>query len=301
MEENTDRNMGDSPEIIGRWRGVKYYFAYLPLLFVFGISYTYLPVEGMAAELSDMKPDKCETAKHDENDKSNNKSTAKYKEVKTLSLKQVFNTKSDWHVTAYHLEEDDNNSFVTSNLPAKICFWTDIAKKERDCIIAANDQETPYPDTLVKKLSIITIQSNKEPYKAIIFVKGDCSPTLGAIYDVTLWAYDHNNDKFQNILSNARLTIQGEYRVYPSLKNVNGGIFVTADRIWANGEKLDDPHKYVIKIFSLADTTNYKYLGKYVTRKKYNNFFDDNTKEVIGPELTNINKYIKKKKSKIKR
>lgn len=254
-----------------------------------------LPVNCFAVEISNIKLIKSEINKLETTKNTTlNKSTTKHEEVKTLSLKQVFNTKSEWFVTAYHLKEDDNNYFETSKLPAKLCFWTDIANKEHDCIGITNKEGKSSAYTEVISLSIISIQTNKEPYKGIIFIKAYRGPTVGAVYNVTIWAYDSVNDSFHNILSDVGLTSQSEYEIFPSMKNVNGGLFVIADRIWANNEKLYDPHKFKISIYNLTDSAIYKMIGQYITSKKYNSFFEENTKKVIESELSNIKKHISK-------
>ena len=59
-----------------------------------------------------------------------------YIEAKTIPLQRVLKTTLDWHVTAYNIKEGEGITFVTSNTPAKICFWNDIGKKEESCFKA---------------------------------------------------------------------------------------------------------------------------------------------------------------------
>lgn len=259
------------------------------------VSYFNMSVNCFAVEPSNMKLNKSEINKSNTFDSvTKNKSTAEYEEVKTLPLKQEFNTKSEWNVTAYHLKEDKNNYFENSDLPAKLCFWTNIANKGQDCIGIYHTEDKSSAYTEVISLSTISIQTNKEPTKGIIFIKAYRGPTVGAIYNISIWAYDRVNDSFRNVLPDVGLTSQSEYEVFPSLKKVNGGLFIIADRIWAKNEKLYDPHRFKISIYNLYNSSIYKMIGQYITNKKYNSFFEENTKKVIKSELSNINKHIYK-------
>ncbi len=266
-----------------------YLLKILPLL----ISFLSSTAEGKETKFNNSKLDKTEVTKLAAITKaySSNKTTSEYTEVITLPLKQVLNTKSDWHVTASHLKQENGNFFETSNVPAKLCFWSDIANQNQACFTAIDDASFSYQEVI--KLSTITIQSNKEPSKGIIFVAMHRGQTLGKVFNISIWVYDNKKEIFCNILPDIRLTNQSEYNIYPSIKNVADSIFVTADRIWnSNEENLYSPHLFEIRIYKYSNRNIYEFYGKYVTKKKYLSFDDADNIDVIGPEFNNIQKYI---------
>ena len=215
-----------------------------------------------------------------------------YAEVKTLSLRKEFKTKSDWYVTAYHLKEGGAD-FIESKTPAKICFWTDDARKDQSCFPAI---EGPYKYHEVKELSIVELQKTKEPKKGVLFVSQYHGISIRNEFYISIWAYDRERDRFIKVLPMVSLTDQCEYKLLSVLKRGVEGVFVTADGIWVVGEEgRYEAHKFRITIYKYStEKAAFVLAGQYTTGRKYKSFDDAETIDVIRHELNSILKYLEK-------
>jgi len=200
-----------------------------------------------------------------------------YIEVKTIPLQKVLKTPLDWHVTAYNIKEGGGTTFTTTNTPAKICFWNDIEKKEESCFKAG---EGPGAFPQVKELSLVDLEKDREPRFGILFV----ATAYGAVeplHFISIWAYNHKESRFENILAPLRLNSQGEYKFIRLTSDRQKVIFVTANRIWAGGgEMLYGPHKFRINIYAYGESGMFKSKEQYVTARKYPSFEDVNKIDV---------------------
>jgi hypothetical protein len=216
-----------------------------------------------------------------------------YIEVKTIPLKKFLNTSLDWHVTAYNIKEGEGTTFTTTNTPAKICFWNDIRRKEDLCSTA---EEGPSAFPQVKELSLVELEKDREPKFGILFV----STRYGAVeplHLISIWAYNHKETRFENILTPLRLNTQGEYKFTRLTSRRQKLIFVTANRIWmGGGEALYGPHKFVISIYDLTESGVFKIVEKYITERRYPSLEDVRDIDVISHELKKIEDYLPVKK-----
>jgi hypothetical protein len=214
--------------------------------------------------------------------------STEYVEVKTLPLREALGTSLNWHVTAYHIKEGEGIYFTATKIPAKICFWYDIGKKEQLCFKAVvGPSEFPQ----VEELSLVQLEKGKEPKFGVLFV----STRFGAIeplHLISIWVYNNKEGTFKNILPSLSLNFQSEYKLIPLIPEREKVIFVTANRIWTGGgEMLYGPHKFKINIYDYTENGVFKLIGEYVTKTKYPSFEDVNKIDVISHELKNIQKY----------
>ncbi len=118
-----------------------------------------------------------------------------YKAVKTLSLKPIFGCKSDWHVTFFEPSPKFDGEGMPIELPGKISFWKDPAKKYengyettswrgKDCVI--NFQEL----IEIKIIKLAGAKKGLQLYARYNTVAG-YAPLL-----LEIWDYDSKTDSF---------------------------------------------------------------------------------------------------------
>ena len=175
-------------------------------------------------------------------------------------------------------------------MPAKVCFWHSILKKEQLCFLA---KEGASRFQKVENLSVITLQKSREPSQGVLFIARFLGPTVGVVRFISVWIYNEQEGKFIKVPPPLYLTDQGEYKIISAIDN-SEGILITADRIWKSGEPLYGSHQFRVKIYKYSEDTMFKLVGEYETKTKYQSLDDVDIINVIEPELSNIQKFIEK-------
>ncbi len=216
-----------------------------------------------------------------------------YAEVKTLSLKGIFKTKSDWHVTAFQPEgeryKDDYIRF--GDIPAKICFWRVKAKKVENCtriISAYKNQDLIYQYQTVKELSVETSPISKDIL--IKFVAEYSGGGSGLLYQISFWKYDKVLDSFE-VEGLITLTEQGEHKWV----DWEGGIkemFITADANWKTDETHFSPHHFDVDVYQYDRVHGLTKILTYLTPQKYPSFDNVDKIDVITHEVPRIKKLL---------
>jgi len=213
-----------------------------------------------------------------------------YIEIKTLPLKEALQTTLNWHVSAYQIKEEGGVFLTTTKISARLCFWHDEKEKQHLCFPA---EIGPSKFPVVKELSIVPFRKNREPKYGILFI----STHLGAIeplHLISIWIFRKEIDTFVNVLPHIILNEQSEYKLFSIFKEKEEVIFVTANRIWKGGEEmLYGPHQFEISIYKYTEKNIFKYVDKYITKRKYLSFENAHRIDVIRPELRNIEKYFR--------
>jgi len=213
--------------------------------------------------------------------------TSGYKEVQTLALRQPFNTKSDWHLTAYETSEEEQQDPFCKH-PVKISLWTDKAKKDEHTtqLISAYEYDTSITYPLQRLLSLKIVKIDKTQ-KGVWISAEYCGGGSFTLVRNEIWTYDRKSDSFEPELrwQNGEL---GESKVISS--GPLAGCLISVDPEMLPGEIHFDPHHYVIDVYKYSPKQyGFQKILSFVTSKKYESE-NETAVHVIDPELQNINK-----------
>lgn len=216
-----------------------------------------------------------------------------YAEVKTLSLKGIFKTKSDWHVTVFQPEgeryKDDYIRF--GDIPAKICFWKEKTKKEENCTkitSAYKNQDLIYQYQTVKELSVETSPVSKNIL--IKFVAEYSGGGSGLLHQISFWKYDKVSDRFE-VEGLITLTEQGEHKWVDWEGDIKE-MFITADANWKTDETHFSLHHFYVDVYQYDKVHGLTKILTYLTPKKYSSFEEVDKINVISHEIPNIKKLL---------
>lgn len=201
---------------------------------------------------------------------------AAYREIKTLPLKQAFDTANDWHVTAFQPEGEEA---ATGDVSAKLCFWSEPANKQEYCTSitsALPNGGMTYHYQTVKTLTVIPTPHLVE------FVAEFSGGGSGTLRQISFWRYEKATDSFSQA-GLVTLTEQGEYKLVDR-------VLITADARWGEGESHFSPHRFDITVYRYAPGSGYAKAFSYLTDKKYPSLDDTDTIDVISYELPEIKK-----------
>ena len=206
---------------------------------------------------------------------------ARYVEAKTVALKQIFQTKRDWHVTAYKPVSDDAE---IDDVPVKICFWFDHSKRNEDCRTVGDAQ---YPHQNLSDLSVVSLIQSNPSLSGIKIDTYFSAGGSGIAREVSILTYDREGDSFTN-LTTLKLNEISEYRIIDS--GPLRGSIVTATGIWQRDEGHFGHHKYWIQVYKYGNyyASYEKFIG-YLTLKKYS----AEQVDVIKQEIASISRIIK--------
>lgn len=206
---------------------------------------------------------------------------ARYVEAKTIALKQIFQTKRDWHVTAYKPVGDDAE---TGDVPVKICFWFDHSKRDKDCRTVGDAQ---YPHQNLTDISVVSLIQSNPPFLGIKVDSFFTGGGSGIARDVAISTYDREDDNFSNVAT-LKLNEISEYRIIDS--GLLRGSIITATGIWQKDEGHFGNHKYWIQVYKYGNyyASYEKFIG-YLTLKKYS----AEQADVIRQEIGSISRILK--------
>jgi hypothetical protein len=208
----------------------------------------------------------------------------RYAEVKSLSLKKTFATKSDWHVTAYQSPGEDNAS-DPEGAPCKISFWKDPHHKQDNCTeikYAFPDGRCIFNLQSVDDLSIVKLKPDMYGVKLKARFSGGGS---GIKTRFIVWIYDKGSDDFW-IAADVDGCEQSEVKLVAY--GAESGLLISANDLTQVDETHFSPHLFSVSVhrFSKANSRYIKLL-EYVTAKKYNSR-DGGEINVITPEMGRI-------------
>jgi len=235
---------------------------------------------------------------------------------KTIPLQEMFGTPEPWQVTAQEDKDIDEWDYFmdpkATDRPARICFWNDPDKKDRNCQLAAYEECSCVPGgrqcgptytfQFFEDMKIVDLKKAGKPRRGILFTVQNRGFHLGWARQrhltlFSIWTYDEKKGEFKRALELA-LTEQGEFKYsFPASAKLDG-IAVGADFFWdVSDEGRYNEHWYIIDIYRLTKKGEYKWIGAYRTEKKYQSMADSED-SVIDPELGNIRKFVRKKTKK---
>jgi hypothetical protein len=211
-----------------------------------------------------------------------------YLEAKTIPLKQAFQTKRDWNVSAYAPRGQGGD---LNDPPVKICFWHDPTKKEDGCrpvISSAKHSDVMYPHQIFEDLSIVTLIQSNHPLLGVRSVARFSAGGSGSLADVSIWSYDKATDHFSTLISLDVGEI-GDYKIVGT--GPLSGSIITASGLWQSEEGHFGDHRFYIQIYKYGNyyKTFHKVLG-FTTMKKYPT---DPKITVIDQELGTVAKLLK--------
>ena len=218
--------------------------------------------------------------------------SVEYVEKKTLALKEALGLPAPWYATAYQPKSAEKYG----NDPALLCFGRERPRPEKSCFsekkIIREDFVLQYQ--FVDTLDVVSLAQGPHHEEGVMFVAISSYGGSGWSRRISIWTYSGEKESFINILPSLDISNQGEYRLFPKMKNGLEGILVAADAIvnLNQGESHFSPHKYAIKIYQLGKSGTFKLAGEYVTKIKYPSLDDTSPIDVIGPELQNIEEYL---------
>ena len=208
----------------------------------------------------------------------------RYVEAKTIALKQVFQTKLDWHVTAYKPEGDGAE---TGDLPVKICFWHDPNKKEdtkakKHCTPILSEDGSPHQN--LEDLSVVTLIQSSAPLIGVRSVARYVWGGSGSSQEVSVSTYNSATDEFSKVAS-VELSSISEYKIINS--GTLSGSIITASGLWQQDEVHYGDHRFWIQVYKYSEYYRQyeKYIG-YITLNKY----PSEQLEVIEKELSAISR-----------
>ena len=209
----------------------------------------------------------------------------KYVEVGVTSYHGTLAADRQWQATAY--EALDKGNLYPDNPPAKICFWREASKENRQCALA-RDGSVDYP--VVEGLKTILLRKKPVPLYGIVFKTRVSDPTLGQTRLVSVWALQKQSGQLMNILQGVTLSDVSEFRIDPGLGNKHEAMIFTADRVWKDGTLYGGRHRFIIRVYRYsAIKQQYDIADEYETKKKYLvNDIGENDYGVIRNELTHM-------------
>lgn len=202
--------------------------------------------------------------------------SAAYREIKTLPLRQTFDTAKDWRVTAF---QPEGKEAATGDVSAKLCFWSEPGKKQEHCTsITSNlpNGEMTYHYQAVKELTVIPTPHLVE------FIAEFSGSGSGTLRQISFWRYEKATDSFSQA-GLVTLTEQGEYKLVDRT-------LITADARWGEGKSHFSSHRFDITVYQFAPDSGYAKAFSYLTTGKYPSMDDTGTIDVISHELPEIKK-----------
>jgi len=215
---------------------------------------------------------------------------AVYKVVRSIPLKAIFGTRSDWTATAYQSLIPADADDIGDN-PAKLCFSRPTDKRE-DCrkITSGqpNDPSFIYNYQTIKRFDIVPL---KPGAKAIAFQAEFYGGGSGFAEQVSLWTYDRKGDFFTPALI-ISTNESGQYKVIST--GPLSGYVITADPIWqfGKGETHFSAHQFEITVYRLS-AQSYLRVLTYLTSRKYGGEDEGRPSDAIGGEMTRIRSLLK--------
>lgn len=205
--------------------------------------------------------------------------SAEYEEIKIIKLRQEFNTRQDWQVSAYQTA-DKNLEF--SEVPSRLCFSADHQSPVCHAITSKlANEELGYAYQQVKELSVIS-----KPH-LVKFVAEFSAGGSGWLDQISFWQYEKATDSFQKA-GLITLTEQGEYKLFDSGKMA--GLLVTADAHLGEKETHFSRHRFYITIYRYKKGDGFEQTYGYLTEKKYPSFDNVEKIDVISHEIARIKK-----------
>jgi hypothetical protein len=184
----------------------------------------------------------------------------KYIEAKTISLKHEFQTRRDWHVTAY-IPQGDNAE--TGDLPIKICFWFAPTRDQACTTIGSKE----YPHQNLRELSVVSLLQSSPPLLGVLvdtFFSGGGS---GIAREVSILTYDRESDVFSDVAS-MKLNEISDFRIFSG--GILGGSIVTASGLWQQNEGHFGDHRFWVQVCKYSNYYGrYEKLIGYLTVGKY--------------------------------
>jgi hypothetical protein len=202
--------------------------------------------------------------------------------VLSLPLHQAFNTRTDWHVTAYQAPGDEGRF---GDLPARICFNHPPGDGGQACTplmrAATNDSGRMVYQT-VTGLSVTMLLRAPLPAKAVLAHAEMSYGGSGSSEQYTLWSYRSSSDKFEPLATFAT-SEQGEFQIIDTGKLA--GCVITADYVLGPGETHFGLHRFAIAVHRLNPVTmTFTEVLRYVTLARYPSL-DEGGVDVIRPEM----------------
>jgi len=207
--------------------------------------------------------------------------TSSFKEIKTLPLKQAFDTAKDWYVTAFQPEGSisEDEDARTGDVSAKLCFWSEPDRKQEHCTSITSGLPNggmTYHYQTVKELAVIPTPHIVE-FIAEFYGNGS-----GSLRQISFWRYEKTTDSFSQA-GLVTLTEQGEYKLLDQM-------LITADERWGEGESHFSPHQFDVTAYRYTPASGYAKAFSYLTARKYPSLDDVDTIDVISHELPEIKK-----------
>jgi hypothetical protein len=217
-------------------------------------------------------------------------SPAGYKVVKTIPLRAIFGTRSDWNVTAYQSPLPTAANDI-GDTPAKLCFSRPNDKHE-DCTKITsglpNDPNFIYNYQTVKQFGIVPLKAGT---KAVAFHAEFYGGGSGYAEQLSFWIYDRKGDFFTPALV-ISTNESGQNKIIST--GPLSGYVVTADPVWQfdKGESHFSAHQFEITVYRLSGQSYLKVLT-YLTTRKYGGEDDGLPSDAIGGEMTRIRSLLK--------
>ena len=210
--------------------------------------------------------------------------TDDYEDVVTISLGHIFKTKSKWFVTAKQLKQTDNSFFETSQLPAKICFSKSTPSTDEQCYQMSNGSS-------IEAVDIDNALNSND--KLIMFLTKQHGETILNRYEVSVFSYQQNNDKFTKVTPKIIIGATGEYKLMAM--SDERYLVISKEILNIPYETLTSKHAYEVEIYKQSLNKEFHLKHKYKTSLKYNDNDNSYAIGVIDSEYLNIVKHIKSK------
>jgi hypothetical protein len=218
-------------------------------------------------------------------------SKVEYREAKRIEIPKALGMTGNWHAIAYEANVED---LTETDLPAKLCFFSDDRSEPEHCFQAvAARKDGTWNCQFVQELSVVPIFDKQHSQQGVLFVPMFSGGGSGTLSLITLWVFNEQKKRFENILPLITITNLGEYKILHGKGDQLDGTLVVADFVWEEGESHFEPHKYDITIYRYNQGDDlFERVGDYVTDKKYEGLDDADNIDVIRHEMKNIEKMI---------
>jgi hypothetical protein len=212
-------------------------------------------------------------------------SPAAYRVVKSIPLRAIFGTRSDWTVAAYQSPAPTGADDL-GDTPVKLCFSRSTDRRE-DCTKITsglpNDPSFVYNYQTVKQLDIVPL---KPGTKAIAFQAEFYGGGSGLAEQLSFWTYDRKGDFFSPALI-ISTNESGQHKIINT--GPLAGYIITADAVWQfdKGEGHFSAHQFEITVYRLSGQSYLKVLT-YLTTRTYGGEDEGRPTDAIGGEMKRI-------------
>lgn len=178
-----------------------------------------------------------------------------YVEAKKIPINQAANMQGSWHAIVYEARSAQIQHPDENEWPAILCLTNENGKAKQECFKAvATGRGRLGICQYARELAVVPIFKNQYPQTGVLFVALGSSGGSGALHLITLWFFDENARKFENILPEITFSELGEYKILRGMGDALDGTLVVAYWVYEEREGHFSPHKYQITIYQYDQT-----------------------------------------------